>query len=403
MLKPPPKREPSGVTTADGKNPSSQFPDLSSKILDEAEVVSRKPSLPIMRVHRPGGVSSNFAKLPDGRWSYTRATNRCECGEGLAQKLPPAPPGSPGGGSSEGGLRDCLLCPNWNRRIGCAAAFCEEMLVKGRFSGLKLLNEQAVAWMGAGRFDKAIALLNDFVEDNPANGDGYRELARIYVRPDYRGRDKRRGIILYSRFVELAREEGGYSQIEISRAEARATAMKTMLAATGSMPIGESLDFDSFYRGALECYAFCRADYDNLLVMRIGAVDPDTGLSEPDPNAGVSAFRRAASIFTRSRTEQEKQEEQSAVRKELQRLRNLDSIILAHEPCVLYNVQLAGVIGMEFQIRPPDLSIIKLKEKSVLHILVFTSNGTFEANQIREFLTRRLNANAMKPITTRYP
>jgi hypothetical protein len=355
-----------------------------------------------MRVQRPGSVSSNFAKLPDGRWSYTRSCNRCEQSEGLAQRLPPAPPGAPGGGSSDGGLRDCLLCPNWNRRTGCAAAFCEEMLVKGRFSGLKLLNEQAVAWMGAGRFDKAIALLNDFVEDNPQNADGYRELARIYDRPDYRGRDKRRGIILYTRFVELAREVGGYSQIEIGRAEARAAAMKTMLAATGAMPVGETLDFDCFYRGAVECYAFCRAGYDSLLILRAGSVDPDTGVSEPDPAAGVSAFRRAASMFSRSRTEQEKQEEQSAVRKELQRLRNLDSVILANEPGVLFNVALAGVAGMDFQIRPPDFSIIRLKEKNAQHGLLFTSNGTFEAQQIREFLTRRLNVNAQKPPTSRY-
>ncbi len=318
MLKPAPKKESSGVLSAEGvRRPPSVNAVRPSSIIDEAEVVHRNVSLPVMRVQvRPASVSPTFIKLSDGRWTYSKHATVCDRVEGLAKDLPPVP--LPEG--KDRGLGDCLLCPNWNKRIGCALAYSEESLVKGRFTGVKLLAEQAIAWIGAGRFDKAIALFNEFIEDNPNNPHGYRELARIYDRPDYRGRDKKRGIILYTRYVELAREQGEGSKIEMARAEARANAMKTLPPSFGGAPIGEAIEFDCFYRGTDDCYVYCRLDNSHLTAVMAGSVDPITGVSEPDPNAGVTAFRRAKNIFSRTKTEQEKQEDQSSVRKELMRL-----------------------------------------------------------------------------------
>ncbi|MEI6233853.1 MAG: protein kinase [Planctomycetota bacterium] len=390
LLKPPPKpeheqdrRDPSGVL----RKPSSSNAVRKSSILDEAEVIQKKASLPIMRVQlRPASVAPYFSKLTDGRWSYAKMAARCERAEGLAKILAPIP--TPEG--KDRGLGDCLLCPNWNKRVGCAVAFNEELLVKGRYTGIKLLSEQAVVLMGAGRFDQAIELFNDFIADNPNNPYGYRELARIYDRPDYKGKDKRRGIILYLRYVELAREQNEGSKIEISRAEARANAMKALPASAGGSTIGEALEFDCFYRGDQDCYVYARIDMLNLVAVKAGVVDPQTGVSEPDPNAGVSAFRRAKSIFSRAKTEQEKQEDQSAVRKELTRLADLDTPALKKDPNIICLLSMDTLGSMEAQFRPPDLSILKCTDKSGVHSFVFTGSNAFEGMQGKEFFRRRM-------------
>ena len=386
-LKPPPKKEPSGVQETSKRPPSAAKFPKGSAILEEAEVVERKVSTPVMRIKvRPTSVSTTFVKIADGRWSYARHAARCERAEGLANQLSPIP--TPEG--RDRGLGDCLLCPNWNQRVGCAVAFSEELLVKGRYNGLKLLSEQAVAWIGAGRFDKAIQLFNEFIEDNPQNPQGYRELARIYDRPDYKGRDKRRAIILYTRYIELAREQNEGSKIELGRAEARSNALRSQPPSYGGAPIGESIEFDCFYRGSADCYAYCRIDLLQLVGVKAGIVDPQTGSMEPDPHAGISAFRRVKSIFAPARTEQEKQEDQSAVRRELTRLAELDNPMLKRESEIVCVVNFDALTAVEFQARPPDLTAIKLTEKGAVHTFVFTAATAAESMQVKEFLTRRL-------------
>ena len=244
--------------------------------------------------------------------------------------------------------------------------------------------------MGAGRFDKAIELFNEFIEDNPTNPYGYRELARIYDRPDYKGRDKRRGIILYLRYVQLAKEQDDGSKIEIARAEARANAMKTLPVSPGGAVSGEAIEFECFYRGSTDCYIYGRIDLQHLVAVRAGIVDPMTGIAEPDPNAGVSAFRRAKSIFTRTKTDQEKQEDQSAVRKELARLAELDSPTLKKEPNIVCMFTCETLGSMEVQFRPPDLTILRFNDRGGVHSFVFTGANSFEGQQVKELFRRRL-------------
>ena len=387
-LKPPGKKEQSGVqpVSRNTKTPPTA-PVRQSSILDEAEIVKKKGPITVIRPQpRPGSASSIFTKLVDGRWSYSKLTGRCSFAEGLAQTLAPVP--MPEG--KDRGLGDCLLCSNWNKRVGCAVAYNEELVLKERFRGMKLLTEQAAAWMGAGRFDKAITLLNEFVEDNPTNPYGYHELARIYDRPEYKGRDKRRGMILYMRYVELARQQEEGSKIEIAQAEARANAMKSVSTSSGGVVQGESFEFDCFYRGVKNCYAYCRVDMTQLIVACAGSVDPQSGVSEPDPNAGVSAFRLAKSIFSRPKSEQEKQEAQSVVRKELIRLAELDTPVLKKEPEIVCQLNLDKMSSLETQSVPPDLSILKFGDKSGMHSLVFTASNEFQGQRATEFFRRRL-------------
>lgn len=388
MLKPHPKKKESSADIEQAKrSPSIAAIPRPSSILAEAEIITRETTPPVMRIHeRPASVAPEFIRGIDGRWTYVSTAARCTHAEGMAHSLAPIP--TPTG--RDRGLGDCLLCPNWNEKSGCAMASCQELLANPKLNGLKLLSEMATAWMGAGRFDRAIQLLNEFVEDNPNNPDGYRELARIYDRPDYKGRDKRRGIIMYMRFIDLARADGSYSQIEISRAEARANALKTGVVASGFLTPGEALEFDCFYRGAHDCYVFGRATSEMIAAVRIGVIDPHTGNAEPDPSAATSTLKKAVSIFSRNKTEQEKQEEQTAVRKELLRLQDLDIAHVLRESSVICHMPYDAVISYEEKAAPPDLSIFRIKEKSATHNFVFVTRNQFKGQQLRELLRRRL-------------
>jgi len=99
---------------------------------------------------------------------------------------------------------------------------------------------------------------------------------------------------------------------------------------------------------------------------------------------------RAKSIFTRGKTEQEKQEDQSAVRRELVRLTDLDSISLKREPNIVCLLNLDTLISMEAQYRPPDLSVLKCQDKGGVHSFIFTGANAFQGQQGREFFRRRM-------------
>ena len=142
--------------------------------------------------------------------------------------------------------------------MGCALAYTQELECLRTFRGLRLCTEQAIAWSGAGRYDKAIALLDGYLKSNPEDPEGYRELARLYDRPDYREKDKRRAIVLYARFVELAKQKGGFSSLDINRAEERLSALQLATPdprrTTSRAELG--IPFQAFYRGVSLCFGY---------------------------------------------------------------------------------------------------------------------------------------------------
>jgi serine/threonine protein kinase len=326
-----------------------------------------------------------FQKLPDGRWSYRLDQGRCTFAEGLAHDVPVSSLAIPEG------LGDCVLCSNWNKRTGCAVAFNQELESQNRYRGLKLYTEQAITWSGAGRFDKAIVLLDNYVKANPDDPEGYRELARIYDRPEYREKDKRRAIVLYARFAELAKQRGGFTQVEISRAEERMASLKAANheSRSSGLQSGVGIPFQCFYRGGIICFAYGVISQERILIARAGEMDPDSGIQASEMGGAVT---KATSIFRRFMSESAKKEQQAQVKKELQRLAALPPETLVTDSAKVLALPMEQITGVAMSIdNAVNIRNVKINTPQQNHELLFTESGSFRADQCYALIRRKLS------------
>jgi hypothetical protein len=327
----------------------------------------------------------NFQKLADGRWSYGADLTQCKFADGLASLLKP-PPGEP-----SHGLGDCLLCTNWNKRLGCAFAYSHDLEVRKHYEGLQLAAEQAIAWAGAGRFDMAIVVLGDYIRNNPNDPAGLRELARVYDHPDYRGRDKRRAVVLYERFAELAQQGTAFSKLEITRAKEHAAALRTgsLDARDAGISPGSAVTFQCFYRGSSTCFAYGVLTPARLVVAQAGNVDPDSGVSASG-FGGIAA--RASGMFRRLTASESKADNIALARKELARLSALSVEDLACDPACVAAVA-AGEMrdASHGKDQATGLSCVTLGAPQK-HQLLFADAAPFKADQCYEMLHRMLAA-----------
>jgi serine/threonine protein kinase len=323
----------------------------------------------------------HFERLTDGRWSYRAASSACRFAEGLAARVRSVP------NEQTHGLGDCLLCLNWNKRLGCALAYCHELELRKRYEGFRLRQEQAAAWAGAGRFDKAIGLIEDYMKANPADPEGYRELAHIYDRPEYRGRDKRRAIVLYQRFAELARADKAFAAQEITRAEERANAL---LAAppdgkTTVISAGLGIAFHALYRGTGACFVYGILTPERLVLARAGDVDPETGVAATEVSGGVRA-----TVYRWLKSEQNRKDAQAVTRNEVVRLSSLSLEELARDPaCILSTgLQVFSAVNLTLDAATGGRCIALVSDRE--HRLTFSESSAFRADQCYELLRRRL-------------
>lgn len=324
-----------------------------------------------------------FHKFPDGRWTYKIEGGPCVLSEGLASDLPAL-------STTDSGLGDCLLCSNWNKRTGCAVAVCQDMERSNRYRGLKLLSEQALVWAGCGRFDRALNLLDTYIKNFPDDPEGYRELARLYDRPDYRGRDKRRMIVLYQRFAELAKAKGSFTPTEISRAEERAAtlALSPPENKTSAFNTGDGIAFHCFYRSALVCFGYGMLTGQLLTFVRAGDVDPESNIVAADMGGAVG---RATTLFRRFKSEQAKKSEHAAVKKELARLSDLSIEALQLEPARTTTLTYEQMSGVEMSFDTAvKIHCISIRVHGQSHQLLFTDPSAFKAEQVFELIKRKL-------------
>jgi serine/threonine-protein kinase len=331
-------------------------------------------------------INETFQKLQDGRWSYRLNQGRCPFSEGLAREVPAKALTTP-----HEGLGDCVLCNNWNKRTGCAMAYNQELEAQNRYQGLRLHTEQAITWSGAGRFDKAIALLDNYVKTFPDDPEGYRELARVYDRPEYKEKDKRRAVVLYARFAELARQSGRFTQVEISRAEERMAAVRAagMDSRGSDIHSGFGIPFQCFYRGGVICFAYGVITPDRLLIARAGDVDPDTGIQASEMGG---AMTKATSIFRRFMSENAKKEQQAQVKKELVRLASLPPDTLASDASKIISLGMEQVTGVAMSVDSAvNIRNVKINTAQHNHELLFTESGSFRADQCYALIRRKIN------------
>ena len=362
---------------------SSQRTTNLEALMAAASSATAAPETESKPKHLTAILRRHFQRIPDGRWSYKTELGSCSFAEGLAATLK-APPGAPASG-----LGDCLLCSNWNKRTGCALAYSYDVAARNRYEGLRLLVEQAIAWTGAGRFDRAIGLLDDYVKNHPEDPEGIRELARIYDHPEYRGRDRRRAIVLYRRFAELARLRDTFSSPEITRAEERAKALLAAPSDSRSSVVtpGAGIAFQCFYRAALTCFCYGILTAEGLVIARAGDVDPESGLTAADLGG---AFSRATSLFRRFKSEHAKKEEEAKARAELARLSSLALEDLGRDPACLLVLAAEKMTGTAMsRDESTQIRCVTINAQET-HQLLFTEAGAFRADQCYELLRRKV-------------
>ncbi|MCW8131056.1 MAG: protein kinase [Planctomycetota bacterium] len=337
---------------------------------------------------RRSNVSTYFLKNADGRWSYDTAQGHCKYAEGMAAES------LPGGELQVGKLGDCLLCSNWNRRSGCAIATAQYIESTSRAKGVDLLEEVAAVWCVTGRFDKGIALLEEHIRSHPEDPDGYRALARIYERPDYSGKDKPRSLILYGRFVELASRQGGYSNIEVERAQARLTQLQAA-AQRPPEPQREKAfsgtmlhTFPCFYRSnGTVFFGLGGVNRDSVVVARAGEVDPDTGVSASE--MGNPFLLRATTLIRRIKSEKAKAEEREQVKKEIERISKTSVDMLLRESGKCHTIPLSEIQAIEYsKDESTDQRMVKLRMGRDMHELIFSAAADMEADRCALMIRR---------------
>jgi serine/threonine protein kinase len=323
----------------------------------------------------------NFQLLDDNRWSYKSQLAHCEHAEGLAAEL------RPGNAQSTGNLGDCLLCTNWNRRFGCALAYCQELANEGRKKGIALASEQAIAWSGAGRFDRAIEILENFLKDNPDEPEAYREMARLYEHPDYRGNDRRRAVVLYQRFADLAYASRKYPAHEIMRTEERIRVLMSLNDTRAPIAkVPEGISFNCFFETDDQWYCQGLLTPDALCLAKAGCIDPESGESAPESGG---TFKRA-SRFLRRITRQIRKETPASVRAELTRLAALPLPDLSADPACVLHFSVTEISRIDWKnTANKNVKCLGLYAPKC-HELIFTKSCSFKAEQIHELLRRSL-------------
>jgi len=340
---------------------------------------------PTVGLIKRSNVSSYFQRQPDGRWTYDIAQGHCKYAEGLAAER------LPGADLQVGRLGDCLLCSNWNRRNGCAIAAAQYIESTSRAKGVDLLEEIAAVWCITGRFDKGIAVLEEQIRNNPDDPDAYRGLARIYERPDYSGKDRNRAVILYTRFVDLANKKGGYSTIELERAQSRIAQLQAGAPKENIKPgmfSGLMLHtFPCFYRNnGTVFFGLGGVNREHVVVARAGEVDPDTGVSASEMG---NPLMRATTFIRRIKSEKAKAEEREQVKKELDRISKTSVDLLLRETGRCHMLPLSEIQALEYsKDEATDQRTLRLRTSGHAHELIFSAAADMDADKCALMLRR---------------
>ncbi len=337
-------------------------------------------------------VSSYFIKDDDGRWTYDVSLGHCKYVEGLASEP------LPGSDVQVGNLGDCPICSNWSKRSGCVLARTQEIQVRSRAQGADRAEELAAAWCAAGRFDRGITLMEDYIEAFPEDPGGYFALAQIYQRPDYTGTDRNRAIIMYGRFIELSDKHGGYTELEIKRARERMDALKragTSGALRPAVEIDEKeprlASFNCFYRGDRHVFfGIAVVTRKGLTLAEAGEVDPDTGVSAADIG---SPLQRATRIFRKMKSGKARSAERDAIIKQLKRLDHLSAAHLRAEDnnSIFLPIEKFQKISLDEKAEN-GYRILRIYAASQNHDLLFSTKDEIEAPRCALFLKRLTGA-----------
>jgi len=301
-----------------------------------------------------------FVKSDDGRWRCAPDYQPCPSAEGLALEDP--------------NHAECLLCSNWNPKVGCVLGHNHALDVERcDLKPVDVANGQAKAWIEIRRLNRAIDRLDRFLRDYPDDADAYLALARLYDQPIYQGADKRRAIELYQRFVELRGVERK-DDPDVVDAERRIPTLLRLPLPAPRRPEDEGgpvlAAFTCFYRfGSLTHLAYGVLTPSRMVLARVGDVDPESGRSAME--MGVQA--KGSTRFLRWLAgEAARERETQHTRCELERVSLLSPAVLARESRTnrVIDCEHIRAVGLERE-RSRKASLLTVCSDHLQHELVF--------------------------------
>jgi len=315
-----------------------------------------------------------FEKQRDGRWGKDARHPECACAEGLTTELPTAKE------------TNCLTCANWNGRVGCVLGYNLNLdsNPEGR-KPIEVAKDQAKAWAEVGQFDRAIARMERFIKKNVELPEGYLALAQLYEHPAYRGKDKRRAVILYQRYVQLKSDEV-VSSPEIERALKRMDLLQRqslrLSEAEGALPY---LTFTSFHHATpVTHFSYGVINQNGIMLVPVGEADPHTGTTSIEM---CPTYEKAGRIWKRLGGEGARTQDIELARRELERVQ-------AMTPNELANNSKTCTILLFHAIRKVDVfddpkrkaRVVKISSGVWGHELIFSEANKGVAEQAAEIL-----------------
>lgn len=324
-----------------------------------------------------------FERLADGRWAVDPKHPECASVEGLGAMQDPAR-------SKSKLTSQCQLCSNWSPKVGCVLGYnlaLDES--RSQHNQLQVAEAQAKAWIEVQRFDRAITRLDAFLKSNNTNPAAYLALAKVYDHPGYQGKDKKRAVVLYQRYLEL-RGPAAIPDLESHRAEQRIQILgRTPVpdaARSGEFAVQPVARFACFYRhGGLTHFYTCVLTYDLLVLGYAGDADPDTGATSLQMGVGLE---KASGLFRRIMGEKDALREKQLTRQELDRLSALTPTELARDNRAnvwLFTNHIQHVVATEDVSR--GVHSVTLWAGSAAHELLFPAAAKPQAEHVSAILT----------------
>jgi hypothetical protein len=223
--------------------------------------------------------------------------------------------------------------------------------------------------------------------------DAYLELADIYERPDATGLDKRRLLVLYDSYVDLA-TRSRQTPPALSRVKERLKQLKDGRERISSVVLPSIPEhnpevlhkFRCFYRSAQDVvFAYGMLMRNELLLVRVGEMDPDTGTTA----ASFGGKSKGSGFFRFIKGQNSPQQ----VQKNLDRLDNVSPVSLDGMENEFRQIPLNKIHKIEYILDPTTETRtvrIQLYQEGSLELL-FGAPAQFDADKVTLILKRLTN------------
>jgi hypothetical protein len=193
------------------------------------------------------------------------------------------------------------------------------------------------------------------------------------------------------RYMELSKGDPQHAAEAIAWAQPRIEALKTQKAhesshAGVSRELG--ITFLSFYCGQDAFYAYGVMTVDELILMNVGDIDPETGISSSEMR-GPGTTKIMTTIIRKIKSAEARRIESEAVKMEIARVKRIPLQDLKSDRAFKMSISRKSVKSSRLNLdKAVNICSLTL-EGDAQQKLFFTKDGHFTAEQISEILRRK--------------